>query len=51
MMTPMIVSDSKLIRAVAAAIEREERDRREEQFSPLIGGKIYSLGRVQIGGW
>jgi hypothetical protein len=51
MMTPVIVSDSKLIGAVAAAIEREEQDRREEQFSPLNGGKIYSFGRVQIGSW
>lgn len=51
MMKPVIVSDSKLIRAVAAAIEREEQDRREEQFSALNGGKIYSIGRLQIGGW
>ena len=51
MMKPVIVSDSKLIRAVAAAIEREEKDRREEQFSALNGGKIYSIGRVPIGGW
>ena len=50
-MKPVIVSDSKLMRAVAAAIEREEKDRREEQFSALNGGKIYSIGRVQIGGW
>jgi hypothetical protein len=51
MMTPVIVSDSKLIRAVAAVIEREEQDRRDEQFSPLNGGKIYGFGRVQIGSW
>ncbi len=38
MMKPVIVSESKLIRAVAAAIEREEQDRREEQFSALNGG-------------
>ena len=51
MMKSVIVSDSKLIRAVTAAIEREEQERREEPFSALKGGKILNLGRVQIGGW
>jgi hypothetical protein len=50
-MKPVIVSESKVIRAVTASIEREEQNRREEQFSPLNGGKIYSIGRLQIGGW
>jgi hypothetical protein len=50
-MKPVVVSESKLIREVAAAIDREEKDRREERFTPLNGGKIYSIGRVQIGGW
>jgi hypothetical protein len=51
MMQPVIVSDSKLIRAVTAAIDREEQDRREEQFSPLAGGKIGTLAGMQVGGW
>jgi hypothetical protein len=51
MMKPVVVSDSKLIRAVTAAIDREEKDQREERFSALDGGKIFSIGRLQVGGW
>ena len=50
-MEPVIVSDSKLIRAVTAAIEREEQNRRDERFTALDGGKIYSFGPMQVGSW
>jgi hypothetical protein len=50
-MKPVIVSDSKLIRAVTAAIDRAEQDRRDEQFSTFDGGKIFSIGGLQVGGW
>ena len=50
-MERVVVSESKLIQAVTAAIDRQEQDRREEKFTPLDGGKIFSIGGVQIGGW
>jgi hypothetical protein len=51
LMKPVVVSDSKLIRAVTEAIDRAEQDRREERFSVLDGGEIYSIGRLRIGSW
>src|SRR5262245_29114405 len=50
-MKPLVVSESKLIRDVTAAIDREEQNRREEPFSVLDGGKIYNIGRLRIGSW
>jgi hypothetical protein len=51
MMQPVIVSDTKLIRAVTAAIDQAAEDRREEKFSPLAGGKIGTVAGMQVGGW
>jgi hypothetical protein len=51
MMKPVIVSESKLIHAVTAAVERQEQDRRDERFLPLDGGKISSIGPLQVGSW
>lgn len=50
-MKPVVVSESKLVRAVTAAIERKEQERRDEKFSPLEGGKIGTIGGMQVGGW
>ena len=50
-MKPMVVSESKVVREVTAALEREKQNRQEERFSPMDGGKIVSIGRLQVGGW
>ena len=50
-MKPVIVSESKLVREVTAALDREKRSRQEERFSPLQGGKIVNLGPMQLGSW
>jgi hypothetical protein len=50
-MNPVVVSESKLVREVTAALEREKQNRQEERFSPLQGGKIANLGPMQLGGW
>jgi hypothetical protein len=51
MMKPVIVSESRLVREVTAALDREKQNRQEERFSPLKGGKIADLGPMQLGGW
>ena len=50
-MKPVIVSEAKLIQAVAAAIDHAQKERREEKFSALNGGKIGSIVGLEIGGW
>ena len=50
-MRPVIVSESKLVREVTAALDREKQNRQEERFSPLKGGKIANLGPMQLGSW
>lgn len=50
-MKPVIVSESKLVREVTAALDREKQNRQEERFAPLEGGKIANLGPMQLGGW
>lgn len=50
-MQPVVVSDSKLVRAVTAEMERHEQDRRDARFTPLEGGKLVNLGRLQLGSW
>ncbi len=50
-MKPMVVSESKLIHAVTAAIERQQQDRRDEKFTPLEGGRIATIAGMQVGGW
>lgn len=50
-MKPVIVSESKLVREVTAALDREKQNRQEERFSPLQGGKIANLGPMQLGSW
>ena len=50
-MKPVIVSESKLLREVTAALDREKQNRQEEGFSPLQGGKIANLGPMQLGSW
>lgn len=51
LMKPVVVSDSKLMRAVTETLERAEQNRRDERFSPLEGGKIATVGPLQLGGW
>ena len=50
-MSPVVVSDSRLIREVASAIQREEQERRDEKFSGLQGGTIAKVGPMELGGW
>jgi hypothetical protein len=50
-MKPVIVSESKLVREVTAALDREKQNRQEERFTPLQGGKIANIGPMQLGGW
>lgn len=50
-MKPVIISDSRLIQAVTETLEREERNRREERFDPVSGGKIVDLGFAKLGSW
>lgn len=50
-MNPVIVSDSRLIREVTSAIQREEQERRDEKFSGLQGGTIAKVGPMELGGW
>lgn len=50
-MKPVTVSDSRLIRAVTETLERAEQDRREQAFTPLNGGKIGSIGPMELGSW
>jgi hypothetical protein len=50
-MKPVVVSESKLVREVTAALDREKQNRQEERFSPLEGGKIDNIGPMQVGGW
>src|SRR5687767_7407920 len=50
-MKPVVVSESKIVREVAAAIARKEQEEREERFSALNGGKIGKIGGMQLGGW
>ena len=51
LMKPVVVSDSKLMRAVTETLERAEQNRRDERFSPLEGGKIATVGPLQLGSW
>lgn len=51
LLKPVVVSDSKLMRAVTETLERAEQNRREERFSPLEGGKVASVGPMQLGSW
>ncbi|WP_414660456.1 hypothetical protein [Horticoccus sp. 23ND18S-11] len=51
LMKPVVVSDSKLLRAVTETLERAEQDRQEERFTPVNGGKISSVGPLQLGSW
>jgi hypothetical protein len=50
-MNPIIVGESKLIREVTAAIDRENQAKKDERFTALEGGKIASIGPMQLGGW
>jgi|SRR5687768_7211375 len=50
-MKPVIVSESKLVQELTAALDREKQNRQEEGFSPLQGGKIANLGPMQLGSW
>ena len=50
-MKPIVVSESKLMREVTAALDREKQNRQEERFAPLAGGKIANVGPMQLGGW
>lgn len=50
-MKPLVVSESKLVREVTAALDPKKQNRQEERFSPLAGGKIANLGPMQLGGW
>jgi len=51
MMAPVVVSETNGMRAIIAAIDREKQSRQDEKFTALDGGKIYNIGRVQIGSW
>lgn len=50
-MKPVVVTEGKLMQAVAAALDRAEQERRQEKFTALDGGKIGSIGRFEVGGW
>jgi hypothetical protein len=50
-MKPVVVSESKIVREVAATIARKEHEEREERFSALNGGKIGEIFGMQFGGW
>ena len=51
LMKPVVVSESKLIDAVAAGFARDEQNRRDERFTAFDGGTITSIGPMKIGGW
>jgi hypothetical protein len=50
-MKAMVISESKVVRDVAAAIAHEKQKKADEKFSPFDGGKIADIGPMQLGGW
>lgn len=50
-MKPVVVSESKSVQAITAALDRAEQERREERFSAVNGGTIGKIAGFEIGGW
>lgn len=50
-MQPLVVAESRIVREVTAELARKEEEKREERFTPLKGGKITSIGPMQVGSW
>jgi hypothetical protein len=48
---PFTVVESYRNRQLEAAIERDERRHKQEEFSIITGGTIYKAGPLEIGGW
>lgn len=51
LLKPVVVRESKFIERVTAAMDQAERDRKEQQFSPLNGGTIGTVAGMQVGSW
>jgi len=48
---PLVVTDSPVLRLLAAKIERDIQQQKDAQFSPIKGGTIYKRGSLEIGTW
>ncbi len=48
---PLVVTDSPVLRQLAAKIERDTQKQKDAQFSPIKGGSIYKRGSLEIGTW
>jgi hypothetical protein len=48
---PLVVTDSPVLRQLAAKIERDTQQAKDAQFSPIKGGTIYKNSRFEIGTW
>lgn len=48
---PMVVTNSPVLRQLAAKIERDTQKLKDAQFSPIKGGTIYKSSRFEIGTW
>lgn len=48
---PLVVTDSPILRQLAAKIERDTQKLKDAQFSPIKGGTIYRNSRFEIGTW
>lgn len=52
-MKPVVVSGSKQMPGLAAAIDRQTQNAKAERFSPTSGGTLFSAkgGKLKAGGW
>ena len=48
---PLVVTDSPVLRHLAAKIESDTQKLKDAQFSPIKGGTIYKNSRFEIGTW
>jgi len=48
---PLVVTDSPVLRQLAAKIESDTQKLQDAQYSPIKGGTIYKNSRIEIGTW
>jgi hypothetical protein len=48
---PLVVTDSPILRQLAAKIESDAQKQKDARFTPIKGGTIYKRGSLEIGTW